>query len=180
MKLDSKLISREESIIKKIRINRNLPRGEYRFCDIFSGIETSPAIRLLFKDKEFSELQNLRIEITSKVFYMKVHDIDEKLLINSRYLRRGRKEFIYLDLIHEFTHIKQRREGLNLFDDRYSYIDRPTELVAYANAVNEARRLGLSELEIYDYLWVDWISESELQTLANRLDVKPISEKKTQ
>ena len=105
MKLDSKLISREESIIKKIKIKRNLPRGEYRFSEIFSGIETSPAIRLLFKDKEFSELQNLRIEITSKVFYMKVHDVDEKLLINSRYLRRGRKEFIYLDIIHEFTHI---------------------------------------------------------------------------
>jgi hypothetical protein len=173
MKMDSKLISSEESIIKKFKINRNLPHGEYLFNEIFSGIETSPALRLLFKDKEFSELQSLKVEITSKVFYMKVHDIDEKLLINSRYLRRGRKEFIYLDLIHEFTHIKQRREGLNLFDDRYSYVDRPTELVAYANAVNEARRLGLSELEIYDYIWVDWISDSELQTLAKRLDLKP-------
>lgn len=163
----------EDFAIKKFKISRNTTLGRHKFKDIFSGFEDSPAIRILFKDQqEIDELRELDLELTTTdVWYMRVRDVDGRLLIRPGYLRRGRKEFIYLDLIHELTHIKQFKQGYDLYDQQYSYIRRPTELEAFSNAIAEARRIGLSDLEIYEYMRVDWISESELKELAERLGV---------
>ena len=163
----------EDFAIKKFKISRNTTLGRHKFKEIFSGFEDSPAIRILFKDQqEIDELRELDLELTTTdVWYMRVRDVDGRLLIRPGYLRRGRKEFIYLDLIHELTHIKQFKQGYDLYDQQYSYIRRPTELEAFSNAIAEARRIGLSDLEIYEYMRVDWISESELKELAERLGV---------
>lgn len=163
----------EDFAIKRFKISRNTTPGRYKFKEIFSGFEDSPAIRRLFKDqREIDELRELDLELTTTdVWYMRVRDVDGRLLIRPDYLRRGRKEFIYLDLVHELTHIKQFKQGYGLYDQKYSYVRRPTELEAFSNAVAEARRIGLSDLEIYEYMRVDWISESELKELAKRLGV---------
>jgi len=171
----------ENQALKNLKITRSLPHGKYKLREVFSGLEASPFIRRLFEgEKELEELQNLDVEITVDVRYMRVSDIDGKLLVGSTYLRRGRREFIYLDLIHELTHIKQLHHGYDIYDPKYSYVKRPTELEAYANAVAEARRIGLSDLEIYEYLRVDWISEEELEMLAERLGVAPQSKGQTE
>jgi len=44
---------------------------------------------------------------------------------------------------------------LDLFDRKYSYVDRPTEVEAYKYTVEEARNLGMKKEEILDYLKVE-------------------------
>ncbi len=55
--------------------------------------------------------------------------------------------------------------------DSYSYVDRPTEIEAYEIAVEEARRLGMKDDEIFDYLHVEWISHDEHKRLASRIGI---------
>jgi len=168
----------QDPIIRGFKIARNFPYGKYRLGEIFRGLEASPAISGLGESEQGAyDLRDLDVEITDDVKYMRVSDVDGRLLIGPKYLRRGRKEFIYLDLIHELTHIRQFRQGHDIYNPKYSYIERPTELEAFANAVVEARRIGLSDVEIYEYLRVDWISESELEELAKKLGVTSAQKK---
>lgn len=87
-------------------------------------------------------------------------------------MNSGDKIDIYLDIIHELTHIKQFMEGQELFDVHYGYTERPTEIEAYSRAVEEARNLGLSDERICMYLKTEWMSERDLKLLAQKLNVK--------
>jgi alkylation response protein AidB-like acyl-CoA dehydrogenase len=62
-------------------------------------------------------------------------------------------------------------EGKPLFDESYEYHERPTELEAYRYAVKEARKLGMSDDEIFEYLKVDWMEENQVRKLARTLGV---------
>jgi hypothetical protein len=86
-------------------------------------------------------------------------------------LSSGDKVDIYLDVIHELCHIKQFMEGKELFDNRYDYVDRPTEVEAYRYTVQEARRLGLTEERICRYLRTEWMSEDDFKRLAKAVNV---------
>jgi hypothetical protein len=103
--------------------------------------------------------------------YMYVDDEDGHIVISRGYLDNGDKTDIYLDLIHELCHVKQFMEGRDLFDLRYNYVDRPTEIEAYRYTVQEARRLGLSEERIRCYLWTEWMDDEEFRRLAKAVDV---------
>ncbi|MGQ9543406.1 MAG: hypothetical protein ACUVTM_04890 [Candidatus Bathyarchaeia archaeon] len=155
----------------RFRINRELPYGVYRLSEVFDGLDESPIIDKLLQENLRKRLDSIEVEITGGASYMRVDD-GGRLLINRDYIRRGDERFIYLDLVHELTHLKQLGMGLNIYDHNYSYVDRPTELEAYKNAVHEARRIGMSDKEIYEYLKVEWISRIDLDKLAERLGVK--------
>jgi hypothetical protein len=58
------------------------------------------------------------------------------------------------------------------FGKRFEYVDRPTELEAYRHTVKEARRLGMSDEEIAEYLKVTWLDTAEVSRLARHLGVK--------
>jgi hypothetical protein len=77
----------------------------------------------------------------------------------------------FLDLVHETVHMFQLDSGMNLFDKRYRYIDRPTELEAYETAVAEGKKLNMTDGELFDYLAVDWVSDSDHPALAEKLGV---------
>jgi hypothetical protein len=62
-------------------------------------------------------------------------------------------------------------DGKELFDGRFEYVDRPTEIEAYRYTVKEARRLGLSEERICQYLKTEWMSEEDLKKLARHVEV---------
>jgi DNA-binding transcriptional regulator YhcF (GntR family) len=62
-------------------------------------------------------------------------------------------------------------EGKELFDSRYDYIDRPTEIEAYRHAVEEAKNLGLSDEKICKYLKTEWMSNEDLKRLAKTLNI---------
>jgi hypothetical protein len=51
-------------------------------------------------------------------------------------------------------------------------VDRPTEVEAYRYTVKEARRLGLSDERILQYLKTEWMSTEDLKRLAKAVDVK--------
>jgi hypothetical protein len=63
-------------------------------------------------------------------------------------------------------------EGKKLFDDNFSYVRRPTEVEAYRLAVEEAKRLGLSDERICEYLKTEWMSNRDLERLAEAVNVK--------
>jgi hypothetical protein len=86
-------------------------------------------------------------------------------------LRSASEKLLYLDIIHELVHVKQYRQGRDLFDSKFSYVDRPTELEAYKITLDEARKIGMTEEEIEDYLYVEWITKKEHKKLAKTLGV---------
>ena len=103
--------------------------------------------------------------------YMGVNALNGHLMVNSKYLNKGDKIDVYLDIIHELVHVKQYKEGKELFDGRYSYTERPTEVEAYRYTVQEARRLGLSDKRICQYLRTEWMSDAAFKHLAKTLGV---------
>ena len=152
----------------------------HSFTDYFKGFEKVKAVRQLFGKRTESVLQNLKVEFTPLGGYMRVSNLDGHLTVNSHYLNNGDRIDIYLDLIHELVHVKQFMEGKELFDVHYGYADRPTEIEAYRHAVEEARRLGLSDERICEYLKTEWMSIQDLNRLARTLNVECIHTKITQ
>jgi hypothetical protein len=117
-------------------------------------------------------LQNLKVEFSGRKGYMGVSDIHGHLIISAYYLKNGDIVDIYLDIIHELIHVRQFMEGKELFDHHYNYVDRPTEIEAYRCAVQEARRLGLSDEMICRYLKTEWIDDRDFGRLTKSLQVK--------
>ena len=145
----------------------------HSFTDFFKGFERLPAVRSIFGDQTENVLRQLKVEFFSSKFgYMGVSDEDGHLIVSAYYLREGEAISKYLDVIHELVHVKQFRNGMALFDETYEYHSRPTELEAYKLAVEEARRLGMSDKELFEYLKVDWMSEEEVRKLAKNLGIK--------
>jgi hypothetical protein len=142
------------------------------FADYFKNFEKIEAVRGIFGKRTEKVLRNLKVDFTWFGGYMFVDSSSGHIVVSARYLNGGDKIDIYLDLIHELCHVRQFMEGKELFDTRYSYVKRPTEIEAYRYTVQEARRLGISDERICEYLKTDWMSEKDLKTLAKAVNVK--------
>lgn len=160
-------------LLRKLRLCELIPvnTSTRNFNDIFKGFEKVEAVKGIFGEDTESVLRNLKIEFLKFGGYMGVDNATGHLLVNPRYLNSGNRTDIYLDVIHELCHVKQHMEGRELFDSRYYYVDRPTEVEAYRYTVQEARRLGLSDERICDYLKTEWVSEKEFKRLAKAVNV---------
>lgn len=157
----------------KVEIVRSVKIQTYPFADYFKGFEKVDAVRRIFGEKTVDVLRDLRVEfIGSRWAYMGVSDADGHLLVGANYLKNGDIIDIYLDVIHELVHVRQFMEGKKLFEERYNYVERPTEVEAYRHVVEEARRLGLSDKRICSYLKTEWMSDEDFKRLARTLDVK--------
>jgi hypothetical protein len=139
--------------------------------DYFRGMEKVAAVKQIFGEKTEEVLENLKIEFIWFVGYMGVNNFNGHIMISAKYLREGDRTDIYLDLIHELVHIRQLMEGKELFDVHYSYTERPTEVEAYRIAVEEAKRIGLSDERICKYLKTEWMTVADLKRLAKALNV---------
>jgi len=156
-----------------VEINRDVRITLHSFTGHFKGFEKVKAVREIFGDETEKVLNNLKVEFYSaRRGYMGVSDQDGHLLISAHYLRNGNERDLYLDIVHELVHVKQFLEGKELFENRWEYVDRPTEIEAYQHAVKEARRIGMSDDEIYEYLKTEWMSDEELEKLAKSVGVK--------
>jgi len=155
-----------------VKIVRNAKVKTYRFTDYFKGYEKVEAVRKLFGEKTERVLSNLKVEFAGFRGYMAISEKDGHLLISAEYLNKGDEIDLYLDIIHELAHVKQFLEGKELFDYDYAYIGRPTEVEAYGCAVKEARRLGLSEERICEYLRTEWMTDDDFKRLAESVGVK--------
>ena len=157
-----------------IKINRDVKPGTYCLDDIFDGLKHLPILMEVFKAK--NELDDVFLKtnviVEEKDHYMFVKNEDATIVIGHDHLKNADLKILYLDIIHELVHVKQQRAGLDLYDKSYSYVDRPTEIEAYEIAVKEARRLGMSDKEILDYLQVEWITPKEHERLATHVGVR--------
>jgi hypothetical protein len=165
-------------IFRILRVFRKLPinilgigNRKVIFTDLFKDFEKVEAVKGIFGEKTKQVLSNLEVELSWVMGYMYVDSSDGHLVISKSYLSSGDRIDIYLDLIHELCHVKQYMDGRELFDPRYDYVDRPTEIEAYSYAVQEAKRLGLSDERICLYLRTEWMGENDFRRLAKSVNV---------
>jgi hypothetical protein len=169
----------EYAMFRILRLFRKLPinilgigNRKVIFAEYFKDFEKVEAVKGIFGEKTGEVLRHLKVEFSWVMGYMYVDGSDGHLVISKGYLNNGDKTEIYLDLIHELCHVKQFMEGKELFDPRYEYVDRPTEIEAYRYCIKEARRIGLSEERIRCYLWTEWMSEPDFKRLAKSVNVQ--------
>jgi len=157
----------------QVKILRNVVVQTYPFTDYFKGFEKVEAVKKIFGEKTEDVLRSLRVEfVGSRWAYMGVSDVDGHLIVGAHYLKNGDIVDIYLDVVHELVHVKQFLDGKELFESRFNYVDRPTEVEAYRIAVEEARKLGLNDKRICQYLRTEWMTDEDFERLAKALNVK--------
>ena len=154
---------------------REVPPGEYRVGDVFEGLEESHTLTTAFPDADerMAVIRDTKLIVSPEDLYGYVDDADGAIYLGHTHLTKGDKTVVYLDILHELVHVKQLKEGHDLYDDRYAYVDRPTEVEAYALVVREARQLGMTDDQIAEYLYVEWASPKDHERLCRRLGVDP-------
>ena len=155
-----------------VQIDRGTAPGTLPFTRIFRGFEDVGAVKAIFGEETDAVLAGLMVEVIESRGYLRINDGNGSIMVNLKYLKEGQELYLYLDVIHELVHIRQHREGKELWDKNYSYVDRPTEIEAYRAAVEEARRIGLTEAEVVDYLKVEWVSDDDFRRFLTTLGVK--------
>jgi len=145
------------------------------FIESFKGFERVTAVKRIFGKNTEEILRSVKVTFSSKKGYLHVDNDTGDIVISSPYLQRAVERDFYLDLIHELVHVRQFKEGKDLFDKSYSYVDRPTEVEAYAVTVKEARRIGMTEEEIVEYLKVEWVNNEEFKRLLRAVKVGPMT-----
>lgn len=164
-----------EPIMEGVTIRRDAPIMLHSFTDYFKGFEGVKAVRDRFGDETENVLKNLKVEFFSSRFgFMGVSEDDGHLMVSTHYLKHGEEREIYLDIVHELVHVKQFREGKKFFPEGIEYPDLPTEIEAYTIAVAEARRIGLTEEEILEYLRVPWMDDEAHARLLNNIGMKVV------
>ena len=161
------------SVHPDVVINRDAGPGTVSFTEVFKGFEKVGAVREIFGSKTKKVLEQLSVELAEGRGYMRINDEKGSIVVNTKYLKEGQELHIYLDVVHELVHIRQHMEGKELWDKKYAYVDRPTELEAYQAAVKEGKRIGLKEDELVEYLKVEWVTEEEFSRMLRSLGVRP-------
>ena len=159
--------------LKGISVNRRLGTGPKRLTTVFPGLEADPNFRAIFNDGLRAKvLAETKVNLVPEDSYAYIDDEKGWVNLGLSYLKTGEERILYLDILHELTHIRQWHEGKELWDRRYNYVDRPTEVEAHQVAVDVARNLGMNDREIADYLRVEWTSREEHERLCRRLGVR--------
>ncbi|MEK7374920.1 MAG: hypothetical protein AABZ85_07865 [Thermodesulfobacteriota bacterium] len=155
------------------RIHRRVEPGQYRLVELFWDIRTYGILPAIFADAEEIDgvMAHTKVFVVDRPNEMFVDNDDGSITIGLTHLRQASDEFLYLDIIHELCHVKQHLQGRNLYDRSKAYVDRETEIEAYQVTVQEARRIGLKDEAIANYLRVSWITPEEHKRLVRRLDV---------
>jgi hypothetical protein len=155
------------------RINRRLEPGQYHLAEVFPDIRTYGSLTAIFADAEEIDgvMAFTKVFVVDRPYEMFVHNDDGSITIGLTHLRRASDEILYLDIIHELCHVKQHLQGRNLYDRSKAYVDRETEIEAYQVTVQEARRIGLNDTAISNYLLVSWITPDEHKRLIRSLGV---------
>ncbi|MDD5170424.1 MAG: hypothetical protein PHN75_16530 [Syntrophales bacterium] len=158
---------------KTFNINRLMEPGQYRLTEIFADIRTVGILSAIFNDRDEMDkvLEKTDVFIVDNPHEMYVSNDDGSITIGLTHLRHAPEEILYLDIIHELCHVKQYMEGRDLYDCSKAYVDRETEIEAYKVTVQEARRIGLDDAAISNYLRVSWITPEEHKRLECRMDV---------
>jgi len=149
--------------MEEFEVNRNVEIGLHNVSEIFKGLDNVEVLKKVFNGSEMLKqvIANLSVRITNQHGYMWIDEENGYICISFDYLANADERYIYLDVVHELVHIKQRLDGRKLFDRSYSYVERPTEVEAYKITVEEAKRIGMRENEILFYLSVEWVDHED-------------------
>jgi hypothetical protein len=176
---------------REFRRDTDVPAGPHPLLAVFRGLErTVPFRKYPGDDAEILRIaRRTRAEVADGAGWMyvaprrtppevraagfrMVESPDDVIVVGQGHLRNSPSMDVYLDVIHEFLHILQRRQGRELWPGlRVPYVDRPTEIEAYAFSIAEARRLGVTDRYLREYLRVTWIRKSEYRRLLRHLGV---------
>jgi len=149
------------------QVVRRLLCGEHEYLALLPHIRQSPAARRI--ESPVVPLDRLlamaRVRIEQGQGYVWVDVETPAIVLVEPYYRQGSPCDLYLDLIHELVHLRQLREGRDLWDKQHAYVDRPTEIEGYAIAIEEGLRLGMSEAQILQHLSNPWMTNDDVLTL---------------
>jgi hypothetical protein len=151
---------------------RNLDCGEHPFCALLPRAAESPAAHRIVSLTTPLDglLKTARVRIQSGEGYVMVDDRVPAIILKEDYYKRGSNLDLYLDLLHELTHLRQLAEGHPLWDKRFSYVDRPTEIEGYAVAIEEGLRLGMSKADIIRHLSNPWMTQDDINRLLENVE----------
>ncbi|HEV2429143.1 MAG TPA: hypothetical protein VGV64_04770 [Thermoplasmata archaeon] len=170
-------------------IVRTLPPGRHPLLAAFPGLDRLPAAHRQEPDAGARRppYEETCVEVVPEDVWMYVAPFEmpkgvpkewrprlspnDCIVIGESHLKESPALILYLDIFHELCHVRQRKAGQELFDRRESYVRRPTEVEAYRFAVDEARRLGVSDEEIREYLKVEWVTDRDLLELYEAVGV---------
>ena len=155
------------------RIIRSLPRGEHPYLALLPRISESPAVRRIESPVMplARLLETARVRIKPGEGFVWIDHEARSVILIEQYYRSGHPRDLYLDLLHELTHLRQLADGQDLWDKRHSYVDRPTEIEGYAIAIEEGCRLGMTEEEILHHLSNPWMTDAEVRRLRRNVDL---------
>ncbi len=152
---------------------RNLSSGLHPYRTLLPRIEESPAMHRIESPATPIRplLDSARVQIRRREGYCYVDVKIPAIVLSEEYYSKANPLDLYLDLIHELTHLRQLAEGENIWDHSLDYIDRPTEIEGYAVAVEEGIRLGMDEDEVIRHLSNPWMSDQDVNRLRKNIDL---------
>jgi hypothetical protein len=176
---------------QEFRPARNTPPGRRPLLEVFEGLQsTLPFRKYPGADERILDIAEhtwahvsegpgwmyvapprTPAEVRAAGFRM-VETRDDVIVVASGHLANSPSMDLYLDIIHEFLHILQRKQGREIWPrSKIAYVDRPTEVEAYSYSVAEARRLGVPDSYLREYLEVTWVKKSEYLRLLRNVGV---------
>ena len=175
---------------KGFHVDRELPVGRHPLLAAFPGLDRLPtAERLVTDARARSKLfDETCVQIVDQDLWMYVAPWDapsgarrqwqpvlspgsDCVVIGKGHLAESTELMLFMDIFHELCHVLQRQGGANLWPPGLSYVERWTEVEAYRFVVGEARKLGVPDGFLREYLRVEWISEDEHRRLLESLEV---------
>ena len=154
------------------RVVKSLARGEHSYLALLPRVAESPAARRIQSPAMPLDrlLETARVRIEPGDGYVWVDDEAPAIILAEHYYQHGNACDLYLDLLHELTHLRQLAEAQDLWDERFRYVDRPTEIEGYAVAIEEGRRLGMTEARIVRHLSNPWMTRTDIQRLLENVN----------
>jgi hypothetical protein len=172
-------------------IARMLKAGRYPLLEVFPGLDRVPAfgkypgsaatrrqlaakstVDIAPRRGEWMYVAPHRMPRNADRRWKPVVTKEDCVVVSREHLRKSPAMVLYLDILHELYHVTQRWAGRELWDEGYSYVDRPTEVEAYQFAVDEARRLKVKDAFLRDYLKVMWVTPEDHLRLLKNVGVK--------
>lgn len=148
-------------------IARDLAPGVYPYLRVFPRAEESPGLKRIEPDPKRREtlLREALVQIMRGPGFAYVDVERPAIVLAEDYYKSGTDLDLYLDMLHELAHIRQHHEGRDLWDERFAYVDRITEVEGYAVAVEEGRRLGLTDAEVIEHISNPWMDADDVKKL---------------
>jgi hypothetical protein len=173
------------------RVQRGVPVGRHPLLAVFPGLDRLPPAQRIETDpvKRAALFERTEVEVVDQDMWMYVapHEVPpfarrrgwtpvvslgrDCIVVGAGHLRDSSEMMLFLDIYHELCHVVQRRDGANLWEPGVDYVERWTEVEAYRFVIEEARKFGVSDEYLRDYLKVEWISKHDHERLLATLGV---------